>query len=118
VFKATLVCALLLASLAVAAEELPVRDPMRPYGRDTAGGTTAAAAAPRFVLTGVVISPTRRIAIVNGRPYRQGQSVDGAEIVAVEAHAVRLRDGGAELVISLRPAAKSRQPNTQGETVP
>jgi hypothetical protein len=103
VSKATLMSALLIASLAVAAaEELPVRDPMRPFGHDAGGAVGATApAGPRFALTGVVISPLRRVAIVNGKPYRQGESVDGAEIVAIEAHAVRLRDGGTELVIPL-----------------
>jgi hypothetical protein len=117
VFRAALFAALLASSAVAAEDELPVRDPMRPFGRDGAGGV-AAAPAPRFTLTGVVISPSRRVAILNGRPYKQGDSVDGAEILAVETHAVRLKDGGNELVIPLRSAAKSRQPVTQGETVP
>jgi MSHA biogenesis protein MshK len=118
VFRTALLAVLLLASLPAGAEdELPVRDPMRPFGRDGAGGV-AAAPAPRFTLTGVVISPSRRVAILNGRPYKQGDSIDGAEIVAVESHAVRLNDGGNELVIPLKAAAKSRQPVTQGDTVP
>jgi hypothetical protein len=114
-----LVAAWLLASFAVAAaDELPVRDPMRPFGRDAGTAGAAAAPAPRFTLTGVVIAPSRRIAIVNGRPYALGDSIDGAELVAVEPRAIRLKDGGVELVIPLRTAAKSRQPNTQGETAP
>jgi hypothetical protein len=108
----------LLASLAaVADEQLPVRDPMRPFGRD-GGGVSAAAPAPRFTLTGVVISPSRRVAILNGRPYLQGDSVDGARIVTIEAHAVRFDDRGAELVVPLKTAAKPRPPVTQGDTVP
>jgi len=121
VSKTTLVSALSIAWLASAvAEELPVRDPMQPLIRDagsTAGAATAAAR-PRFALTGVVISPLRRVAIVNGKPYRQGESVAGAEIVAIESHAVRLRDGATELVIPLGRPAKGRPPLTQGETVP
>lgn len=118
-FRATLAAALLLVSLAAAADEqLPVRDPMRPFGRDGAGDAAAAAPAPRFTLTGVVISPSRRVAILNGRPYVQGDTVAGAEIVAIESQSVRLNDGGAELVIPLGSAAKSRPPVTQGETVP
>jgi hypothetical protein len=105
---------------AVAADEPPVRDPLRPYGSaaGASGSATARAAGPRFELTGVLISTARRVAIVNGKPYVQGESVDGAEIVAIESNAVRLRERGAELVVSLGRPAQDRPPITQGETVP
>lgn len=121
-FRAMLpTCALLIASVvAMAAEELPVRDPMRPYGRDAgaAVGTAAATNGPRFALTGVVLSSARRVAILNGKPYQQGESVDGAEIVAIESHAVRLSDRGTQLVIPLGRPGYGRQPITQGEIAP
>ena len=117
-FKATLAAALLLASIAVAADELPVRDPMRPFGRDGGSSGAAAAPAPRFTLTGVLISPSRRVAIVNGRPHVVGDTVAGAEIVAIEPHAIRVKDAEAEHEIPLRTAAKRAQPVTQGDTVP
>jgi hypothetical protein len=69
-------------------------------------------------MTGVVIAPSRRVAIVNGRPHVVGDSVAGAKIVAIESHAIRVNDGGAELEIPLNTAAKRRQPVTQGETAP
>jgi hypothetical protein len=72
---------------------------MRPLG---AGGQTGAVVArARFVLTAVLISSERRVAIVNGKPYQLGARVDGAEIVAIEPQAVRLREHGSEHVISL-----------------
>jgi hypothetical protein len=118
VFKAALVVfsTLLAVAGAVAADEPPIRDPMRPFGRGSAAGA-AIAAAPRFALTAVLIAPTRRIAIVNGKPYSQGESVDGAEIVAIEQGAVRLREHGADLVVSLGRPGNGRQ-LAQGETVP
>jgi len=119
VFRAALAAALLLASVAVAADdELPVRDPMRPFGRDGGGSGAAAAPAPRFTLTGVLISPSRRVAIVNGRPHVLGDTVAGAEIVAIERHAIRVKDAGVEHEIPIRTAAKRAQPVTQGDTVP
>ena len=119
--KAPLVVATwLLVGLGVAAaEELPVRDPMRPFG-GTGGGTVTqrVVAGPRFELTAVLISSARRVAIVNGRPYQQGEFVDGAEIVSIEPSVVRLREQSTEHVISLGRPAKGRQPIVQGETVP
>ena len=107
------------AAGAVAAQEPAVRDPMRPFGgAAAAGGAVVAARGPRFALTGVLISPSRRVAIVNGRPHLVGDTVAGAEIVAIEPHAIRVNDAGAELEIPLRTAAKRAQPVTQGDTVP
>jgi hypothetical protein len=110
---------LLAVAGAVRAEEAPVRDPMRPFGSAGAtAGPAAVAAAPRFALTAVLIAPTRRVAIVNGKPYQQGETVDGAEIVAIEQGAVRFRERGTELVISLGRPGNGRPQSVQGETVP
>jgi hypothetical protein len=106
----------MLAGLARAQE--PVRDPMRPFGNTAAagGGAPAAVGGPRFALTGVLIAPSRRVAFLNGKPYVQGAVVDGAEIVAIEPGLVRLREQGADLVLSLAPRDRA-QPQPPGETV-
>jgi hypothetical protein len=96
VFKpARIAASLLLTAATVMAEEPPLRDPMRPFTSGAVTGAAAAAAVPRFVLTAVLIAPTRRVAIVNGKPYGLGDAVDGAEIVAIELGSVRLREGAA-----------------------
>jgi hypothetical protein len=69
------------------------------------------------VLTAVLISPTRRVAIVNGKPYESGETVNGAEIVRIDPDAVHLREHGNELVVPLGHAAAASKPS-QGETVP
>jgi hypothetical protein len=116
VSRAVVTAVALIATLGARAEDAVVRDPMRPFDSVTAG--VLAASAPRFVLTGVLIAPSRRVAIVNGRPYTQGESVDGAEIVAIELNAVRLREHGTERVILLSRPTQGRPPIVQGETVP
>jgi hypothetical protein len=101
-----------------AAEELPVRDPMRPFATAPAtGDASSAVSGPRFVLTAVILSAERRVAIVNGAPRMLGDTVAGARIVAIEANAVRLDEGGNELVIPLGRRAQVRSA-VQGETVP
>jgi hypothetical protein len=74
---------------------------MRPFQASVEGARDAPAA-PRFALTAVLISPLRRVAVVNGRPYRQGDNVDGAQITLIEPNAVHLREGSNELVLRLR----------------
>lgn len=104
---------LLVLGCAAAAEPL-VRDPMQPYR--PAETAQARAAAPRYALTAVLVSATRKVAVVNGRPYREGAQVDGAELVKIEPTAVHLHEHGATTVIRLAPAGSS-VPRPEGETV-
>ena len=103
------------ATAGAQAAEGPVRDPMQPYRY--VGSPAGGAAAPRFELTAVLISPTRRVAIVNGKPYERGETVGGAEIVRIESNAVHLREHGSELVVPLGHGAAAAKPS-QGETSP
>jgi hypothetical protein len=115
VFKAGVAVALL-AAAAVHAEE-PLRDPMQPF-RPVPGATAAAGvAAPRYRLTGVLISPERRIAMVNGRPYQKGERVADAEITSIELQTVHLREGDRDVVLHLGSAG-SRSVLSRGDTEP
>lgn len=109
--------ALLLVLVATqSAAEPPERDPMRPFGR-IEGVEFSTAAAPRFTLTAVVISPTRRVAVINGKPCLPGDVVNCAELVAIEHDSVRMRDRNGDVVISLA-RAQSERPRTQGAKLP
>jgi hypothetical protein len=90
---------------------------MQPYGRgaDTFGGV---AGAPRFKLTAVLISSARRVAIVNGKPYQNGQTVDGAEVVRIEPNTVHLRQNGADFVVHLGRPGMGGHSVSEGETAP
>jgi hypothetical protein len=103
----------MLAAGGARAADAPVHDPMQPYRfvADPAGSV----AVPRFALTAVLISPTRRVAIVNGKPYERGETVNGAEIVRIEPEAVHLLEHGNELVLPLGHTAAAAKPS-QGET--
>ncbi len=113
-------CALVVAGVLILAgtalgEDASVRDPMQPYRYVGGPGGVA----PRFALTAVLISPTRRVAIVNGKPYERGETVNGAEIVRIDSDAVHLRDHGNELVVPLGHAAGAAAAKpSQGETPP
>lgn len=115
-FRALLAGVSLVSAVALA-EELPVRDPMRPFVAELAVAR-AAHARPRFELTAVVLGAQRRVAVMNGKPYLLGESVDGATIVAIEPRAVRLDDGGRELVIPLGRSVEARPPIAEGDEVP
>lgn len=109
-----LACLVLIARCASAAEPA-LHDPTEPF-RPAPGGSGGASAAPqpRFKLTAVLISPTRRVAIVNGKPLQEGQRVAGAELVKIDPRSVQLRDGNRDFVVQLGDAP-TRAPTSEGE---
>ena len=108
--RLVLACCCLLVGAAQGAEPV-LHDPTQPYSAIASeGGGPVGAPAPRFRLTGVLISPSRRVAIVNGKPYQEGQRVSGAELTRIESRSVQLRDGNHDLVVLLGKARASAQP--------
>jgi hypothetical protein len=110
----------LLSCLLVArahAAEPALHDPTQPYNAAAvdAAGPTVGAPTPRFRLTGVLISPTRRIAILNGKPCQEGQRVAGAQLMKIESRSVQLRDGNHEIVVLLGKA-RAVAPPAEGDS--
>ena len=86
--------ALLLAGIARAGE---LRDPMRP-----AGAPAAARPAPVYTLKlEGIIAGVKRVAIINGRLVRAGDTVNGARVLEVFAHGVRYERAGKIQTLSL-----------------
>jgi hypothetical protein len=85
-------------------QELPVQDPTRP-----AVVTPAEGGAPQSVtslrLTGVLISETRRIAVINGEFYRVGDRVNGEEITRIDPGSIRIMRGGEPVLVTVRNAS-------------
>lgn len=95
---------------AASASDSPLRDPTEPYR--PAPGAARAAPQQRYVLTAVLVSASRRVAVVNGRPCMVGDTIDGAEIVRIDAKQVHVRRGGRDIVLRLqRPVAAEREQN-------
>lgn len=64
-------------------------------------GAYADTASPTFRLAGVLISKSSRSALINGRPYREGDRVAGVEILTIDSRRVRVRAGTRELVVEV-----------------
>jgi MSHA biogenesis protein MshK len=96
----TAIMALMPVSAAIA-EELP--DPTRPpagFGQNQ--GETGAPAGP--VLQSILISPTRRIAIISGKTVKAGDKFGDARVVAINANDVILKSGKSQQVLKLYPS--------------
>lgn len=108
--------ALLAAALPIAvatASDLPLRDPTAPY-KAPRPSAARRAAAQRYVLSAVLVSTKRRVAIINGQPCMQGDRVDGAEIIGIEAKQVRLRRAGKDIVVHLQPRRRGKDETAEG----
>ncbi|HEX5048814.1 MAG TPA: hypothetical protein VFX89_17000 [Gammaproteobacteria bacterium] len=107
-------CLLLVAVAAAGAraDAPPLRDPMQPFKAAAGTGGTSVTGGPRFRLTAVLISPTRRVAILNGAPRQEGDRVDGATLTRIDAQSVRLEQGGASWTIHLGQSGEG--PRTEG----
>jgi len=77
------------------------RDPTRPY----TATERRAAAAPRFVVSAIIVSNDRRVAIVNGQRVGVGGSVDNATVVSIEKQKLVLETNGKQMTIGLHDRA-------------
>ena len=82
------------------AQDARIADPMRPPSQRANDGGTPGAQAPLRV-EGIVISGTRRLAMIAGEFLTEGDSIFGLRIERIEQQAVTLRD--ATRTIVLRP---------------
>lgn len=106
----------LAAASAGLAQEPLLGDPMRPYRVESAAGAQTAGPRP-LQLSAILVSEKRRIALINGRFYREGDAVGGAQITRIESGSVRLRRGGEDLVVRLVQDGTSPT-NTEGDPAP
>jgi MSHA biogenesis protein MshK len=109
IVAATLFCAFLLVPEGLA----ELADPTRPPGF---GGEAAAIrpSAP-LIVTSILVSSGRKIAVIDGRSVKVGDSIGGARIleIAPDTVVVRTRTGTAELRLAL-PSVKRPTPGDGG----
>lgn len=74
-----------------------LRDPTRPY----TATERKAAAAPRYIVSAIIVSSDRRVAIVNGQRVSVGGSVDNATVVSIEKQKLVLETNGKQMTIGL-----------------
>ena len=108
-----LALALTVFSAAVAAQA--IKDPTRPPSGLGAAGEPAAAQAPTGgpVLQSVMLSPTRRAAIISGQLVSRGEHYGDAVLAEVAEDHVVLRRGGGLQVLKMYPGAEKTYPEAE-----
>jgi len=81
-----------------------LRDPTRPYS--LVKGIRASS--PDFVVNAIIISPQRRVAIVNGRRVAVGGSLGAATVTAIEKDHLVLDARGKRIKAYLNQRARRR----------
>jgi hypothetical protein len=102
------------AVTAAGAQERALLDPMQPVARApvTIGGR-ADARGPK--LTGIFISANRRVAVIDGELYREGDEIGGLKIDRILADSVSLRRGNEAIAIRLSAEGNHARTNS-GDT--
>jgi MSHA biogenesis protein MshK len=97
-----LIGCVLAANQVVSANE--VRDPTMPLGQVS---TTATKVASQWRLNAVLISPQRKLAVINGSTLHEGQVIPGSSNIKVQrimANAVVLQQAAQTWVVKLSPS--------------
>ncbi|HEX7047114.1 MAG TPA: hypothetical protein VF275_06055 [Gammaproteobacteria bacterium] len=103
------VLALLLASHVSAGE---LGDPTRPsYLPDAPAKKASAPAAPSWHVESIIVSPGRRLAVINGRVVGVNDRINAARVVEILPYEVRLEYQGEIRRISLVPTRVKRPAN-------
>lgn len=100
--------AALLAVATLAAPDALARDPMRPP--HAAVSTGAVPSSAPVLLSAVIGGGARRVAIVNGRVFRTGDSFDGVTVERIDATGIVYRRGGVQRELKLATAPTVKRP--------
>jgi MSHA biogenesis protein MshK len=101
----------------LAAEDLPLLDPTRPF-QQAQTPAEQGSASHRLELTAVLISAQRRIAVINGKFYREGELVAGARITRIGPESVGLRRGSEDSEVRLNNGRIGSQTISRGVSAP
>lgn len=116
-----LILALLLAGwwASSAALAQPLADPMRPPAAAAASPEPGEATKGAARLQSVLISPSRRVAVIDGRVVREGERVGDATLVSIAASHVLLRGPGGRETLKLIPVVQKKPiPRRPAKVVP
>jgi kynureninase len=95
------ICFLSLAAAFVFANDTTLRDPTRPIGAATS--QVVVSQSSPLQLNSVLISPSRKVATINGQSLMQGQTIKGTDyqVVSIQKNAVTLKSGNTTRVLTM-----------------
>jgi MSHA biogenesis protein MshK len=88
-------------------------DPTRPPAMIESAGEQAASASAGPVVQSILISPTRRIATINGQAFKQGDKYGEARVVKITENEVVIRNGQEMQTLKLFPQVEKQAASNQ-----
>lgn len=82
-----------------------LEDPTRPPGASQLSAVSGTDVNSGWVLTSTLVSDGRRLATINGRTVRQGQSIGSAQVIKIDPAGVTILQDGARKRIALLPSS-------------
>ena len=109
---------LIFLSMAMPSGAQALSDPTRPPIPTGAPVAAPRAGASGPVLQSILLSPLRRLALIDGRMVKVGDRVGSAEVVAIDFDSVRLRRGDSISVMKLLPDVQKNSPKSTPSVEP
>lgn len=97
---------LLCALAANGAGAAPFADPTRPPSASASAGKDEVSSGPR--LESILLSPGRRLAVIDGREYRAGDAIGDGRIVSIAPTGVAIQRGAQTEILRLYPEFRQR----------
>ncbi len=95
--------AMILYMTAAATAHAQLRDPMKPPEFLYSAGDVSQSKYSGYELTSIIISPNRRVAVINGQSLSKGDSLGNVIVVDIRPAEVLLKRGEEDIVLSLIP---------------
>lgn len=80
-----------------------LKDPTRPPVSPSGGAIEEDNAATGWTLSSILVSPQRRVAIINGKAVTAGEILAGAKVLSISEKSVKLEFRGEVLLLNLLP---------------
>lgn len=80
-------------------------DPTAPFQALPSASVDAVGA---WTLESILISESRRVAVINGQRYTENDTVAGARILSIQPGVVRLRHRGEEMTLSMHRSIRTQ----------
>jgi|GEM_PF-1513037 len=80
-----------------------LEDPMRPPAYQQLPASVTASSENLWALSSILISPDRRVAVINGQTVHVGDKLGESVVIRIEPSSVKLKSKGREITVSLLP---------------
>lgn len=80
-----------------------LEDPMRPPAYQQLPASVTASSENLWALSSILISPDRRVAVINGQTVHVGDRLGESVVTRIEPSSVKLKSKGREITVSLLP---------------